>query len=72
MKTKLSLVIACVLLLGCENSEVVRTGDSTVSQTKYAGGYFLYTVRHDGHLFVVRGANAVIHHPGCPCLEAGK
>ncbi len=29
----------------------------------------VYTVEHDGHLFVIYNGSGVLHHPNCMCLK---
>lgn len=59
-------------LFGCDvdknyydkiNKEIDKT---TVSQT-----YFLRTVVHDEHLFIVSNGG-ILHHPDCPCCKSNK
>ena len=37
------------------------------------GSWYLFTVAHDGHWFVISrttdGSRPFMHHPGCPCTK---
>jgi hypothetical protein len=53
------LALIALLGSGCDSSVVSHS-------SSWAGD--VYTVRHDGHLFIKSGKDT-IHHPDCPCAK---
>lgn len=46
--------------------------EGTEYLTEHGDRAYLYTVKHDGHLFIVPGyykQSFCLHHPDCPCKE---
>lgn len=75
MKTT-TLIIASLILTGCwetPKQEMERGRNSGIkSETRYGDG-MLYTIEHDGHMFVVEGRygkGAMLHHPDCQCFKS--
>lgn len=63
---KYSWIILLLVLLGCEqkNNDLERQKYLTTIRSTY----YLDTIVHDEHLFIISKSGYFIHHPNCPCL----
>ena len=64
-----ALLVLMTLLGGCHED---GSSPANVAKTIGAAQAEIYTVRHDGHTFVVARAMqavSIIHHPSCECLK---
>lgn len=65
---KYSWMILCLIFCGCENEyekQRLRDKDATTVRSTY----YLKTVVHDEHLFVLSTYGCFLHHPDCPCFK---
>lgn len=65
---KYSWMILAVVLCGCDvefQKEIDRQKDATTIRSTY----YLKTVVHDEHLFILSTYGHFIHHPDCPCVK---
>lgn len=62
---KFLCLIILLLCVGCEeNNEIKEEKDRvTIRET-----YYLRTVLHDDHLFILAKSGYFMHHMNCPCL----
>jgi hypothetical protein len=60
------MIVCCLLLCGCDEIKQRRIAreKATISVS-----FYLTTVVHDEHLFVLSTDGNFIHHPSCPCLK---
>jgi len=59
-------ILFCLILCGCEEIKQ-RKADrekATISQS-----FYLMTVLHDDHLFILSTHGNFMHHMNCPCLK---
>lgn len=80
MKTSFACFLA-VLCIGCSSNKELGLSDpkcetvgvisSTYNRKNDMEGITLWTVRHDGHLFICSSSSYPVffHHPDCPCLK---
>lgn len=67
MKKYIPVLIGALLLAGCSGESPTSATDTEVGQ--------VYTVEHDGYLFVVFYGNrkgGITPHPGCPKAKAER
>jgi len=63
-----SMIVSCKPI--AKHPEIANNVSIT---TTGVGGYELYTMKHDGHLWICGyGLRNFIHHPDCPCLESAQ
>lgn len=62
------MILVLCFLLGCENNEETKRIQSEINKTTIRSTYYLSTVVHDEHLFILSKYGYFIHHPDCPCL----
>lgn len=65
------ILIPIFVLIGCDEQPITDdTQRQTITITEFKGVNYLYTVKHDDHLFVVvmdgNKASGLMHHPACP------
>ena len=60
------MILFCLTLCGCEEIEQRRADRDkhTISQS-----FYLTTVLHDDHLFIISTHGNFMHHPDCPCSK---
>ena len=69
MKISWTIFILC-FLFGCQNQEEIKHIKSEIDKTTIRETYYLSTIVHDEHLFIVSKRHEYfIHHPDCPCLK---
>ena len=64
---KLLLILIAVVLVGCKEEK--KPEDKTTISRTCDGGMCIYTILHDGHLFVHAYQGGIIHHPNCSCFR---
>lgn len=65
MKISWMIFILC-FLFGCQNQKDAQT---EIDKTTVSNTYYLRTVVHDEHLFILSTYGYFIHHLDCPCLK---
>lgn len=80
MKTAFACFLA-VLCIGCSSNkelglsepkcETVGVISSTYNRKDEITAVEIWTVQHDGHLFIYAYSSSpvLLHHPDCPCLK---
>jgi len=60
------MILFCLLLSGCDEIKQrrIERDKHTISQS-----FYLTTVLHDEHLFILSHNGYFIHHFNCPCME---
>jgi hypothetical protein len=60
------MILLCLLFCGCEEREQNQEDRDkhTISQS-----FYLTTVLHDEHLFILSHGGYFIHHFNCPCMK---
>lgn len=66
MKYSWTILILC-FLFGCQNLEEAKNLESEKEKTTVRSTYYLTTVVHDEHLFILSRSGYFIHHINCPC-----
>lgn len=58
---------------GAQAGEPAAVPAQIVAPAPQAGSWYLFTVAHDGHWFVISrttdGSRPFMHHPSCPCTK---
>jgi hypothetical protein len=62
----LLVIVFCLLLCGCDEAKQRRADRDKATITT---SFYLTTVLHDEHLFIMGHSGYFIHHPNCPCLK---
>lgn len=77
-------VVVCLLValfIGCSSNEelglsetktdTVGVINSTYNRKSDFEGVYIWTIQHDGHLFIYLNSSypVMFHHPDCPCLK---
>lgn len=65
---KYSWMILGVFLCGCD-VELKKEADRQKDATTIRSTYYLKTIVHDEHLFILSRYGHFIHHPDCPCCK---
>lgn len=63
-------MILIICSLGCDNGSYRQEIEKQIDSTTVSVTYFLRTVVHDEHLFLISRYGGLIHHPNCPCLTS--
>lgn len=67
----LSWMIIIFAIVGCSDNESYKQEiEKQIDSTTVSTSYFLRTVVHDEHLFLISRYGGLIHHPNCPCLTS--
>jgi hypothetical protein len=60
------MILFCLTLCGCEEAKQRRADIDKSTITK---SFYLTTVLHDEHLFIMSHTGYFIHHINCPCSK---
>lgn len=67
--SKLFLIVCLSLISGCKTPEEIKQIRCDIDATTVTKTYYLTTVVHDEHLFIISRYGHFIHHIDCPCLK---
>lgn len=62
-------IIILFVFCGCDETEESKRIRCEIDKTTIRTSYYLSTVVHDEHLFILSKYGYFIHHPDCPCLK---
>lgn len=66
------MIFILCFLLGCKTQEEIEIEKKEKEKVTIRSSYYLSTVLHDEHLFVLSSYGYFIHHPDCPCCKLTK
>jgi hypothetical protein len=67
---KYSCIIAgCLLLCGCYESQYYKNLKIERDKVTISQSYYLTTILHNDHLFIMSNTGYFIHHPDCECSK---
>jgi len=68
MRRLLAIGVLAVMMAGCGDAGK-GTKDAPFSTASNGFGMNLFTIKHDGHLWITRDKGGIVHHPDCPCMK---
>jgi hypothetical protein len=66
---RLWIMLFCLLLSGCENLEQRKQKELDKDKHTIRTSFYLTTILHDEHLFILSHHGYFIHHLDCPCIK---
>jgi hypothetical protein len=61
------MILGCLLCSGCWESQYFKNLEIEKDKVTISQTYYLTTVLHNEHLFIVSNSGYFIHHPDCEC-----
>lgn len=61
------LIAVCLLFSGCYESEYYKNLNIEREKVTISQSYYLTTILHNDHLFIISNTGYFIHHPDCEC-----
>ena len=59
-------MLVCLLLCGCED---LKQRQLDKDKHTISNSFYLFTILHDEHLFILSRHGYFIHHFDCPCFQ---
>ena len=69
MKFSWMMLLCIPLICGCDIKEEVERRKNLHDSSTISESFYLLTVLHDEHLFIIRDNCGIFHHPNCPCFK---
>ena len=69
MKPLWIIFILILSVSGCDIKEEVERRKNLHDSSTISESFYLLTVLHDEHLFIIRDNCGIFHHPNCPCFK---
>lgn len=66
------MIVTVLLVFGCDLKEEIYTRKQLKDKSTISESFYILTVLHDEHLFIIRDNCGIFHHPDCPCLKNTK
>lgn len=63
------ILCLCLIFSGCDIEKFRKEIHKERDAATVSSSFFLLTVVHDEHLFIIRHNCGILHHPNCPCLK---
>lgn len=63
------MIVTILLVFGCDLKKEIYNRKQLRDKSTISESFYLLTVVHDEHLFIIRDECGILHHPNCPCIK---